>query len=50
MPSVDAIAELRALTSNYTAEFGLSSSATLTMVIKSGTKDFHAGATCRVRL
>ena len=38
MPSVDAIAEFRALTSNYSAEYGLSSSATMTTVLKSGTK------------
>jgi hypothetical protein len=44
MPSVDAIAEFRVLTSNYSAEFGLSSAATMTMVVKGGTKDFHAGA------
>ncbi len=44
MPSIDAIGEFRALTSNYTAEFGLSSAGTLTMVIKSGSKDFHATA------
>ena len=44
MPSVDAIAEFRALTSNYSADFGLSSAGTLTIVFKSGTKDFHAGA------
>jgi Carboxypeptidase regulatory-like domain len=44
MPSVDSIAEFRQLTSNYSAEFGLSSGATMTMVFKSGTKDFHAGA------
>ncbi len=44
MPSVDAIAEFRTLTSNYGAEFGLSSAGTMTMVIKSGTKDFHASA------
>lgn len=42
MPSVDAIAEFRALTSNYSAEFGLASGATMTMVFKSGTKQFHA--------
>jgi hypothetical protein len=41
MPSIDAIGEFRALTSNYSAEFGLSSGATMTMVFKSGTKDFH---------
>ena len=42
MPSVDAIAEFRALTSNYSADYGLSSAGTLTMVFKSGTKTFHA--------
>lgn len=41
MPSIDAIGEFRALTSNYSAEFGLSSGATMTMVFKSGTRDFH---------
>jgi hypothetical protein len=44
MPSVDAIAEFRVLTSNYSAEFGLSSAATMAMAVKSGSKDFHAGA------
>jgi len=44
MPSVDAVAEFRSLTSNYGAEYGISSAATFTMVFKSGTKDFHAGA------
>jgi hypothetical protein len=42
MPSVDSIAEFRALSSNYSAEYGLSSSATMTTVLKSGTKQFHA--------
>src|SRR5438477_4828393 len=42
LPSVDSIAEFRQLTSNYSAEFGLSSGATMTMVFKSGAKDFHA--------
>jgi hypothetical protein len=41
-PSIDSIAEFRALTSNYSAEYGLSSAATLTTVLKSGTKQFHA--------
>ena len=41
MPSIDAIGEFRAMTSNYSAEFGLASGATMTMVFKSGTKDFH---------
>lgn len=44
MPSIDAIAEFRNLTSNYSAEFGLSSAATITAVVKSGTKQFHAEA------
>src|SRR5450432_2634830 len=44
MPSMDAVAEFRAITSNYSAEFGLSSAATMTIAFKSGTKQFHAGA------
>ena len=44
MPSIDAIAEFRQLTSNYSAEFGLSSGGTMTMAFKSGAKDFHASA------
>src|SRR5882762_1277445 len=44
MPSLDAIAEFREMTSNYSAEYGLSSSATMTAVIKSGTKKYHASA------
>ena len=44
LPSIDAIAEFRALTSNYSSEFGLASGATFTLVFKSGAKDFHAGA------
>ncbi len=42
MPSLDAIAEFRQMTSNYSAEYGLSSAATMTAVIKGGTKQFHA--------
>src|SRR6185312_3325243 len=42
MPSLDAIAEFRNMTSNYSAEYGLSSAATITEVIKSGSKQFHA--------
>ena len=44
MPSMDAIAEFRANTSNYGAEYGLSSSATMTLSIASGEKTFHAKA------
>src|SRR5467141_2787941 len=43
-PSLDAIAEFRALTSNYSADYGLSSAATMTMVLKSGTSTLHASA------
>ena len=43
-PSLDAIGEFRVLSSNYSAEFGLTSAATISMVFKSGTKDFHASA------
>src|SRR5581483_1445529 len=42
MPSLESIAEFRQLTSNYSAEYGLSSAATMTTVLKSGTKTFHA--------
>ncbi len=44
MPSEDAIAEFRELTSNYSAEYGASSAATISTVLKSGTKQFHASA------
>ena len=44
MPSMDAIAEFRQMTSNYSAEYGLSSAATMTAVIKSGTRQYHASA------
>jgi len=43
-PSIDAIGEFRVMTSNYSADYGLSSAGTITMVFKSGTKDFHASA------
>ncbi len=44
MPSVDSIAETQTLTSNYTADYGLSSGGTISSAIKSGTKEFHASA------
>ena len=43
-PSLEAIAEFRQLTSNYSAEYGLSAGSTVTSVLKSGTKQFHASA------
>jgi len=39
--SQDAIAEVKALLTNYTAEYGRSSGAAVNFVTKSGTKDFH---------
>src|SRR5215472_15676046 len=44
MPSLDAIAEFRMLTSNYSAEYGVSSAATMSAVLRTGTKRFHAMA------
>src|SRR5690348_556430 len=44
MPSLESLAEFRILTSNYSAEYGLSSAATMTTVLKQGSKEFHASA------
>ena len=44
MPSIEGLGEFRTLTSNYDAEYGLSSAATMTTVIKSGSKAFHGSA------
>jgi len=44
MPSMEAIAEFTNMTSNYSAEYGLSSAATITTAVKSGTSRFHASA------
>jgi len=44
MPSIDAISEFRTMTSNYSAEYGLSSAGTMSMVVRSGTRQLHAGA------
>ena len=41
MPSIDAIAETQTLTSNYSAEYGLSSGGTISSALKSGTKAVH---------
>src|SRR5438309_4337270 len=43
-PSADAIAEFRTLTSNYSADYGLSSAGTNVLVLKSGTSQIHASA------
>ena len=43
MPSPDAIAEFQVLASNYAPDYGISSGGTTTIVLKSGTKQFHGG-------
>ncbi|HVW11665.1 MAG TPA: carboxypeptidase-like regulatory domain-containing protein, partial [Bryobacteraceae bacterium] len=43
-PNLDAIQELKVLTSNYQAEFGHTSGGTITVVTKSGTQQFHGTA------
>ncbi|MBI5283449.1 MAG: TonB-dependent receptor, partial [Candidatus Solibacter usitatus] len=48
-PSIDAVAEIKVLLSNYQAEYGRSSGGTINTVIKSGTKEFHGGAYYFVR-
>ncbi len=40
-PNMDAVAEVKVLTSNYQAEYGRNSSGTINVVIKSGTQQFH---------
>ena len=40
-PSLDAIAEVRVLSSNYGAQYGRNSSGTVEVETKSGTKNFH---------
>jgi len=44
MPSVDSIAEFQVMDSNYGADYGLSSAATMSVVFKSGTKQLHGEA------
>ena len=44
LPSIDAIAETQTLTSNYSADYGLSSGGTISSVVKSGQQTFHASA------
>ena len=43
MVSQDAISELKVLLSNYQAEYGRMSGASVHLVTKSGTRDFHGG-------
>lgn len=48
-PSIDAVAEIKVLLTNYQAEYGRSSGGTINTVIKSGTREFHGGAYYFVR-
>jgi hypothetical protein len=41
MPSQDSIQEFRVLTSNYSADYGYASGGTVSMILRSGTKNFH---------
>ena len=43
-PALDSIAELRVQTSNFQAEYGRSSGTTITVVTRSGSKDFRGSA------
>jgi len=43
MPAPDVIAEFQILSSNYSPDYGISSGGTVTMILKSGTHDFHGG-------
>ena len=43
-PSVDAVAEVKLLVSNYTAEYGARNGGQLNITIKNGTPHFHGGA------
>jgi len=43
-PSLESIAEFRINASNYGAEYGMAGASTITEIVKSGTKDYHASA------
>ncbi len=43
-PALDSIAEVRVQTSNFQAEYGRSSGATITVITRSGSKDFRGSA------
>src|SRR5579859_2076320 len=44
MPSQDAIAQFEVLASNYPPDYGISSGATMSLALKSGTQKFHGEA------
>lgn len=43
-PSIDAISEIRVITSNYPAEVGRAAGAVVNVITKAGTNDFHGSA------
>jgi hypothetical protein len=43
-PNMDAISEVKVLTSNYQAEYGRNSAGTINVIMKSGGRDFHGSA------
>lgn len=43
-PNMDAVSEVKVLTSNYQAEYGRNSAGTINVIIKSGTQDFRGSA------
>ena len=43
-PSVDSIGEIRVQSANFQAEYGRSSGASITLITRSGSKDFHGSA------
>jgi len=43
-PNMESVAEIKVLTSNYQAEFGRNGGAVITVVTRSGTRDFHGSA------
>ncbi|MCS7044121.1 MAG: TonB-dependent receptor [Bryobacteraceae bacterium] len=43
-PNMDSIAEIKVLTSNYQAEFGRNGGGVITVITRSGTREFHGSA------
>jgi hypothetical protein len=40
-PNMDSVAEIKVLSSNYQAQYGRMAGGQVTLITKSGTKDFH---------
>jgi hypothetical protein len=43
-PNMDAVSEIKVLTSNYQAEYGRSAAGTINVTVKSGTQSFHGSS------